>query len=165
MNADYWIGQLEMEEHPEGGYFKQSFKAEETISPESHPGIRNLFTSIYFLLRSENISHFHQLKSDELWYFHAGSSLTVHIIDRSGQYRQEKLGLAIEKGERPQVLVEKGAIFGSSVDAEDTFSLVGCMVSPGFDFADFKLFSQKELLEKFPQHEGVIRRLAYERLP
>ncbi|TWT01014.1 cupin domain-containing protein [Planomicrobium sp. CPCC 101079] len=165
MSADFWIEQLQMEKHPEGGYFKQSFKSKEIISPESHPGIRNLYTSIYFLLRSENISHFHQLKSDELWYFHAGSSLTVHIIGQNGTYRQEKLGLAIEKGEKPQVLVEKGSIFGSSVDTEGTFSLVGCMVSPGFDFADFKLFSQAQLIEKFPQHEKVIRRLAYEQLP
>ncbi|PSL41927.1 hypothetical protein B0H99_101173 [Planomicrobium soli] len=165
MNADYWIEQLQMEEHPEGGYFKQSFKSEELISPASHPGMRHLYTSIYFLLRSENISHFHQLLSDELWYFHAGSSLTVHIIDPTGEYRQEKLGLTIEKGEKPQVLVEKGSIFGSSVDTADTFSLVGCMVTPGFDFTDFKLFSQQELLEQFPQHEEVISRLAYKQLP
>ncbi|WKA53317.1 cupin domain-containing protein [Planococcus shixiaomingii] len=165
MNADYWIDHLNMEEHPEGGYFKQSFKSRETIERESHPGQRNLYTSIYFLLRSENISHFHQLLSDELWYFHAGSSLTVHIIDPAGTYRQEKLGLEMEKGEKPQVLVEKGSIFGSSVDEENTFSLVGCMVSPGFDFADFKLYSQAELLKDFPQHEKVIKRLAYDQLP
>jgi len=165
MNADYWIIHLEMAEHPEGGYFRQSFKSDETTTRETSPEVRSLFTSIYFLLRSENISHFHQLKSDELWYFHAGSSLTVHIIDQTGAYRQEKLGLAIDKGEKPQVLVEKGCIFASTVDEDNTYSLVGCMVSPGFDFADFKLFSQKELLEQYPQHEQTIKRLAYEQLP
>lgn len=165
MNAEYWIKQLKMEEHPEGGYYKQSFKSRETFVPENRKNERNLFTSIYFLLGSENISHFHQLRSDELWYFHAGSSLTVHIIEPTGAYRQEKLGLDLEKGERPQVLAEKGSIFGSTVDAENTFSLVGCMVAPGFDFADFKLFSQDDLLQQFPSHQEIIKKLAYEQLP
>jgi predicted cupin superfamily sugar epimerase len=162
MNARYWIEQLEMEAHPEGGYFKQSLKSNQTISSAGHEGKRSLYTSIYFLLQSGDVSHFHQLRSDEVWYYHAGSPLTVHIIDESGNYRQEKLGLDFEKGERPQVCVEKGSIFGSTVDEKEAYALVGCMVSPGFEFDDFKLFRRSELLASFPQHEAVINRLAYE---
>ncbi|MDQ0427516.1 putative cupin superfamily sugar epimerase [Planomicrobium stackebrandtii] len=162
MNAEDWITHLDMAAHPEGGYFKQSFVSPEKISLATHPAERNLFTSIYFLLRSQDISHFHRLKSDELWYFHMGNAVMVHILDAEGNYRAEKLGLDLAGGERPQVLVEKGSIFGSTVDAENTFSLVGCMVSPGFDFADFELLKQAELLQLYPEQEQVIKKLAYE---
>lgn len=162
MNAEDWVTHLDMAAHPEGGYFKQSFVSPEKISLMSHPAERNLYTSIYFLLRSQDVSHFHRLKSDELWYFHAGNAVTVHILDAEGNYRAEKLGLELTAGERPQVLVEKGSIFGSTVDAENTFSLVGCMVSPGFDFADFELLRQDELLQRYPEQEEIIKKLAYE---
>lgn len=165
MNAEDWITHLDMAAHPEGGYFKQSFVSPEKISLDTHPAERNLYTSIYFLLRSQDVSHFHRLKSDELWYFHAGQTITVHILDVQGNYRAEKLGLDIAAGERPQVLVEKGSIFGSTVEADEAFSLVGCMVSPGFDFADFELLLQAELLEQFPDQEPIIRKLAYKKLP
>ncbi|EGA89801.1 hypothetical protein GPDM_08330 [Planococcus donghaensis MPA1U2] len=165
MNAQERITRLDMTAHPEGGYYKQSFVSPEKVTTASHPQERNLYTSIYFLLQSHDISHFHRLKSDELWYFHAGEAVTVHILDENGSYRAEKLGLDIAAGERPQVLVEKGSIFGSTVDAEATFSLVGCMVSPGFDFADFELMVQSELLERFPKHEEIIKKMTYKKLP
>lgn len=163
MNAEDWITYLDMTAHPEGGYYKQSFVSPEKITTAEHPLERNLYTSIYFLLRSHDTSHFHRLKSDELWYFHAGHAVTVHILDVNGNYRAEKLGLNIAAGERPQVLVEKGSIFGSTVEAEDTFSLVGCMVSPGFDFDDFELLLQAELLELYPEQEPIIKKMAYEK--
>lgn len=162
--ADFWIQNLGLEAHPEGGFFKSTFDSKTMISDNDGVGkekIRKLYTSIYFLLRSEDISHFHRLKSDELWYYHGGSSLTVHVIDDAGEYKEYKLGLQLEKGEVPQILVQKNSIFGSSVMAEGTFSLVGCMVSPGFDFEDFELFTQEDLMEIYPQHEQIIRKLAY----
>lgn len=162
MTAEDWITHLDMAAHPEGGYFKQSFVSPEKIRLAAHTAERNLYTSIYFLLRSQDISHFHRLKSDELWYFHTGNAVTVHILDADGNYRAEKLGVDLAAGERPQVLVQKGSIFGSTVDAENTFSLVGCMVSPGFDFADFELLKQAELLKLYPQQEQIVKRLAYE---
>lgn len=160
--AQYFIGQLQMEAHPEGGYFKSTFRADEQLSRTQ--GERPLFTSIYFLLESNDISHLHRLQSDELWYYHGGSALMVHIIHPNGDYEAKKLGLNIEAGEVPQVLVPKHAIFGSSVDEPDTFGLVGCLVSPGFDFADFELFTKADLLELYPQHEHMIRKMAYESL-
>ncbi|ALC87554.1 cupin [Bacillus sp. FJAT-22090] len=158
MDAEYYIKQLGLEPHPEGGYFKSTFASEESVSS------RKLYTSIYFLLGADDVSHFHRLKSDELWYFHGGSSLLVHVIDEDGNYVEHKVGLDIENGETPQVLVPKNSIFGSSVMENGSFSLVGCMVAPGFEYEDFELFTQSELLDKYPQHEQIIRKLAYEKL-
>ncbi|MFC0470111.1 cupin domain-containing protein [Halalkalibacter kiskunsagensis] len=159
--ADYWIQHLNLEAHPEGGFFKRSFRSDEEIQSKA----RMLYTSIYFLLRTGDVSHFHRLQSDELWYFHAGSSLSVHIIHENGEYEEARLGLNLDKGEVPQVLVPKNAIFGSSLSGQGTFSLVGCMVSPGFEYEDFELFTQKELLKDYPQHEEIIKKMAYETLP
>lgn len=167
--VDFWISNLGLEPHPEGGFFKGTFSSEERVSDEQlsvrYEGKRKLYTSIYFLLTSENISHFHRLKSDELWYFHAGSSLTVHVIHEDGSYEELKLGLNVEEGEVLQALVPKNSIFGSSVMEKDSFALVGCMVSPGFEFQDFEMFTQDDLLAKYPQHREIILKMAYEQLP
>jgi len=157
MQAQKWINQLELVPHPEGGYYKSTYKSD--ILVEREQGKRALYTSIYFLLRSEDISHFHRLQSDELWYFHAGSSLTIHMITPEGEYQEVSLGLDIEKGEVPQFVVPKHTIFGSSVKDANTFSLVGCMVSPGFDFLDFELFLQDDLLAEYPNHSEIIRKM------
>jgi len=163
------ISNLELVPHPEGGYYKSTYQSKERISDTelsvNFEGERKLYTSIYFLLTSDDVSHFHRLKSDELWYFHAGSPLTIHVIHENGEYEEIKLGMNLENGEVPQALVPKNSIFGSSVNDKDTFSLVGCMVSPGFEFKDFELFTQDELLLKNPQHKEIILKLAYKKLP
>ncbi|MGE7118855.1 cupin domain-containing protein [Peribacillus sp. NPDC046944] len=168
-DANYYVTKLGMEPHPEGGFYKRTFESEERTSDQElsveFEGKRKLYTSIFFLLGSNDISHLHRLKSDELWYYHAGSPLTIHVIDEKGDYKERKLGINLDEGEIPQVLVPKNSIFGSSVMDEDTFSLVGCMVSPGFEFQDFELFTQEELLSKYPQHRDVITKLAYEEIP
>lgn len=103
--------------------------------------------------------HFHRLTADEMWYFHAGQSLTIYMIDPDGVLTTAQLGLNLAAGERPQFLVPKGCIFGSAMN-QDGFSLVGCMVSPGFTFDDFELFSQQTLLAQYPQHSDIIQRLS-----
>lgn len=167
--VEYWVSNLGMSPHPEGGYYKETFQSEEQISDNeltvNFEGKRKLYTSIYFLLTSDDVSHFHRLKSDELWYYHGGSPLSIHVIDESGEYKEIKLGMNLAAGEVPQVLVKKNSIFGSSVLEMDTFSLVGCMVSPGFEFQDFELFTQKELMKDYPQHKEIIMKLAYQQLP
>ncbi|CEG26159.1 cupin domain-containing protein [Bacillus sp. B-jedd] len=160
-SAEYWINQLGLEPHPEGGFYRQTYKSGEEVPGRE----RVLYTSIYFLMTTGNISHLHRLQSDELWYFHAGDSLSVHMIHENGEYEEVRLGLNLEKGEVLQLLVPKNTIFGSSVLQENAFALVGCMVSPGFEFKDFEMFTQEELLREYPQHEEVIRLMAYEKLP
>lgn len=154
------IEQMQLQPHPEGGYYRSTLRADDTLTLKR--GERPLYTSIYFLLRSQDISHFHRLQSDEIWYYHGGSALTIHMIHPDGTYEAQKLGLNVDVGERPQIIVKKNTIFGSSVDEENTFGLVGCMVAPGFDFVDFELFTQQQLLAQYPQHEAVIKKMAYE---
>ena len=139
-------------QHVEGGYFKECLLEKEE---------RNLWSSIYFMLAKGEVSHFHRLKSYEVWYYHDGNALTIYMIDEAGKLTAAKLGLDLEKGEVPQVLVPKGMIFGSAME-EEGFSLVGCMVSPCFKYEEFELFERKKLLEKYPEHSDVILRLTRE---
>lgn len=145
--VEYWVSNLGMSRHPEGGYYKETFQSEEQISDKeltvNFEGKRKLYTSIYFLLTSDDVSHFHRLKSDELWYYHGGSSLSIHVIEESGEYKEIKLGMNLDAGEVPQVLVKKNSIFGSSVSEKDTCSLVGCMVSLVLNFKTLKCLHRK----------------------
>lgn len=154
---NFLVKSLNLLPHPEGGFYKETFRSVEGI--ETEQGERNLCTSIFFLLTSENVSSFHRIKSDELWFFHEGSPLTVHTLGENG-YESLTLGLP-ESGSDclPQQSVKANTIFGSTVDQQDSYSLVSCVVAPGFDFRDFELFEAKDLLPLFPQAEAIIRRL------
>lgn len=162
-NSEYWINKLKLNKHPEGGYYKETYKNIESISDKEltaeFDGTRSLATSIYFLLNSGEVSHFHRLKSDELWYYHTGASLTIYVINEDGDLQELKLGLNVEDGEMPQIIVPAGSIFGSSMNEENSYSLVSCVVSYGFDFSDFKLFQREELLNLYPQHKDIIVKL------
>lgn len=154
---NFLVNSLNLLPHPEGGFYKETFRSSEGI--ETEQGERNLCTSIFFLLTSENVSRFHRIKSDELWYFHEGSSLTIHTLGENG-YESLSLGLPDSGYDcLPQQLVKANTIFGSTVDQSESYSLVSCVVAPGFDFRDFELFETKDLLPLFPQAEAIIRRL------
>ncbi|MCP4346178.1 MAG: cupin domain-containing protein [Desulfobacterales bacterium] len=162
-DATYWITRLDLTEHPEGGYFKETYRSDESVGkdalPERFNGDRSFSTAIYFLLKGDQVSHLHRIKSDELWHFYSGSPLTVHIIDQNGEYSQIKLGCDFDKGEVCQAVVKAGVWFGASVDTPDSYSLVGCTVSPGFDFNDFEMGQRGELLAKYPRHSSIIKKL------
>lgn len=148
------IDQLELKAHPEGGFYAETYRSDETIVEKD----RSLLTSIYFLLTSGNVSRFHRIKSDELWYFHAGSPVTVHTLSEEG-HKENLLGLDFTKGENPFLLVRANTIFGSSLEVEDGYALVSCAVAPGFDFRDFELFKAEELLADYPNAATIIARL------
>lgn len=145
------IQKLSLQPHPEGGFYKETYRSAETCLD----GSRNLQTAIYFLLTSDNVSHFHRIKSDEIWYFHAGSPLLVHTLTDEG-HTQYVVGNDLLAGQTPQLLVPKNTIFGSSVLEKDSYSLVSCSVAPGFDFADFELFTKADLIKDYPDFEGII---------
>ncbi|HGG0417692.1 cupin domain-containing protein [Clostridium botulinum] len=161
-DANYFIEELHMTAHPEGGYYKESFISAENITDSdlttTFEDKRILWTSIYFLLRNGEVSNFHRLKSDEMWYYHSGSPLTIYMITPEGEFITEQLGLDIEKGEKPQVLVPKNYIFGSAMNNKG-YALVGCMVSPGFEFRDFELFERDTLLNLYPKYKETIEKL------
>ncbi|MGO3196598.1 cupin domain-containing protein [Vagococcus salmoninarum] len=159
--AKKWIEELALAPHPEGGFYKRTEESSVTLRVNEQD--RPLYTSIYFLLTPDSPSHFHRLQSDEVWYYHDGMPLTVHCLFPNGGYEAVPLGKAISEGQQLHFTVPKGTIFGSSVAVD--YALVSCVVAPGFDFADFELFTQKDLLALYPQHEEIIKELAYVELP
>ena len=149
------IDELGLQAHPEGGYYKETYRSAQTLEGQD----RQLLTSIYFLLTAENVSKFHRIKSDELWYFHAGSPLIVHTLSERG-HEQHHLGLNLSKGQQPFLWIPKDTIFGSSILEKEGYSLVSCAVAPGFDFRDFELFERAKLLEVFPEYREIVERLS-----
>jgi len=162
-NARYWIERLRLEAHPEGGYFRQTYKAELVLPKAALPagfmGARAASTAIYFLLEGKNFSAFHRLRSDELWHFYAGEPLVVHVIEPEGKYSVILLGRDLEEGQVPQAVVRAGCWFASHVADWESFAVVGCTVAPGFDFEDFEMGKREELVARYPQHREVIERL------
>lgn len=158
-----YIRSLGLQPHPEGGWFRETYRCGEAIArkalPGRYPGARSFATSIYFLLTSDTFSALHRLRSDEQWHFYTGSALTIHVIDPSGDYRAIRLGADVECGESFQAVVPAGCWFGATVDEPDGFTLVGCTVAPGFDFSDFEMGRREELIQNHPGHRGLIERL------
>jgi uncharacterized protein len=159
-NADYWINRLNLQEHPEGGYYREVFASSEIISqkclPNRFEGERTIYTSIYFLLKNDQVSHMHLIKSDEIWCFHTGNPLNIHIIDENGNYSIKKLGLNFKEGELPQQIVKAGSWFGANFSDISEFALVGCIVAPGFNFTDFELAKREDLIELYPEQQQII---------
>ncbi|NOT75553.1 MAG: cupin domain-containing protein [Cyclobacteriaceae bacterium] len=161
-NAQYWITQLKLQSHPEGGFFKETYRSIESIwataLPDRYADSRSFSTAIYFLLRSEDKSLFHRIKSDEIWHFHAGSALTIYVLNKDG-LSEQKLGPEPENGDSLQVVIPAGSWFGAIVNKPDSFTLAGCTVAPGFDFDDFELANSEKLLKEFPDHSQIIKKL------
>jgi predicted cupin superfamily sugar epimerase len=161
--SSHIIEKLELEPHPEGGYFRETYRSSGEIEQESlgsnFDGNRNYSTCIYFLLTSNDFSAFHRIKQDEIWHFYDGSPIQLHVIAPSGEYTTHLVGREIDRGERPQHTVPAGCWFAAEVINESAFSLFGCTVSPGFDFRDFEMGSRSELISLFPGHEKIISKL------
>jgi len=155
------IHELNLVPHPEGGYFSETYRNKAVIPAESHlvMGERNVSTAIYYLLRSEDISRFHRIRSDEIWHHYYGSAVTLHIIHTDGLYEAKYVGKNFSDGERPQCVVPAGAWFGATVDKENSFALCGCTVAPGFDFDDFEMADRYMMLQAFPEHKAIVKKL------
>ena len=148
------IKSYNLQSHPEGGYYSETYRGKIDLNNRANA------TSIYFLLDGINVSHFHSIKSDELWFHHEGDPLKIHMVSPEGEYSYEILGTDTENGEQHQVLVPAHYIFGSEVvSGKHGFGFVGCVVSPGFDFEDFKLYSESEMLDIIPEQSTLISRL------
>lgn len=157
------IHQFKLEPHPEGGYFRETYRSSGVIKEEhlssQFNGSRHFSTCIYFLLTSNSFSAFHKINQDEIWHFYKGSSLSLHVLSPEGHHTVITIGSDIEKGEIPQYVVPAGHYFAAEVNKESSFAFVGCTVSPGFDFRDFDLPKRSLLLQKFPQHSNIITTL------
>ena len=149
--AQAWIEKLQLQPHPEGGWYRESYRAETQVETPSGP--RAVGTCIWFLLAGADVSHLHRLAADEIWHFYAGGPLTIHLLTEKGHQ-----SLALGPG-RFQQIVPAHTWFGSDLDTGTDYALVGCTMAPGFDFADFEMGSRASLLAEFPQHAGLIEKL------
>ena len=158
--SEYWIGKLGLLKHPEGGYFREIYRSAEQIDasclPPRYGGNRAFSTSIYYLLKSGEFSTFHRLKTDEIWHFYAGSPLLLFMINKQGELLELVLGNEPECGEQLQIVIERGNWFAASVIQENSYTLMGCTVAPGFDFTDFEMASRSELIALYPHYHEII---------
>lgn len=166
MTVETLVKELDLLPHPEGGYYKETYRSEGKI-PQSYlspdfNGDRNMATGIYFLIEKGNFSALHKIKSDETWHFYYGDALEVIEINEQGILTITKIGSHLLQGETFQYTVKANTWFGSRVGENGIFSLVGCTVYPGFDFNDFELASRHLLIQLFPQHTNIITELTRE---
>lgn len=158
-----WIRTLKLKPHPEGGFFRETYRAADRIPRKGllrrFPGSRSLSTAIVFLLRRGQISRLHRIKADELWHFYAGSPVLIHVLTPTGHHRLLRLGPHPGRRETPQAVVNAGCWFGAEIAGRGAFALVGCTVSPGFDFRDLELADRRDLAKRYPRHRRLIERL------
>ncbi len=154
MKAPDLIRQLQLKPHPEGGFYKETYRSKQHVLTEEG-NKRNVSTAIYYLLENEDKSHFHRIKSDELWLFHQGEPLEIISI-QNNLLTTIILGNDVEKGEVPQATIPAHTWFASSVKGRSGFSLVSCTVAPGFDFIDFEMAAREDLVLLYPHLKEII---------
>lgn len=161
---EYWVKHLNLTPHPEGGFYKENYRASEQIAGDALPARfgseRGYGTAIFFLLRSQDKSVFHRIKSDEIWHYYQGDTLLIYVLSERG-LEIHRLGCDPEKGEILQIVIPANCWFGASVEKPDTFTLAGCTVAPGFDFRDFEMAKREDLLNEFPAHKEIILKLTH----
>jgi len=152
------IDQLQLLPHIEGGYYRETYRSNEKVI--NHEGeSRDLTTLIYFLLPSGKFSKFHKIASDEIWLYQQGAPVAIHLLLEDGSHKTEILGSDLSNGQQLQVIIPSNTLFGAEVLGDNTYALSACMVAPGFDFADFQLYTSETLMEMFPQHHEIIAHL------
>ncbi len=144
-----------LEAHPEGGWFSEVYTASEEKEKRALAG------SIYFLLMGEEISHFHQIDCEEIWYHHEGCAVRIISIT-DGKIEKFYLGQDIEKGERAMVVIPKGAIFAAENLDKDSYCFMSCMTAPKFTYQGFRLVRQQEIREICGRDAEGFLYLAYE---
>ena len=161
IKARNYIKKLKLKKHPEGGYYREVYRSGEIILsghlPERFKSSRNLSTSIYFLLEGKQFSAFHLLESDELWHFYDGSNVIIYIINQDGKLSKKKIGRGVHYSF--QIAIKKNHWFAAELENKKMFALIGCTVSPGFEFNDFEIGYREELLKQFPRHKKLIEKL------
>ncbi|MAE08183.1 MAG: hypothetical protein CL661_05420 [Bacteroidetes bacterium] len=157
-NAQYWIKNLDLIPHKEGGYFREVYRSHEQILkcslPDRFTDNKVFSTSIYFMLEKSDFSAFHKIKSDEIWHYYDGDPITIYVIDNNGKLNTYQLGLSPENNIMPQITIYANQWFAAETMGD--FSLVGCTVSPGFDFHDFEIAERNELIGLYKEHRKII---------
>lgn len=156
-NAAYWINKLNLQPHPEGGFYKEVFRSKIGVTATNNSKLKQAITSIYYLLEGNDYSGFHRLKSDEIWYFHKGSPLQIHVPDNAGLLQSIELS-DLETGNL-SVVIPAGLWFAAEIPSKHGFCLASCAVAPGFDFSEFEMGEKDALCQGYPQYAALIARL------
>lgn len=151
----YWIKHLSLQPHPEGGFYKEVFRSGIAVNRGSI--VRQACTSIYYLLEGKDYSGFHRLASDEIWYFHKGAPLCIHVINETGDYYSYEL--SDTSTGNLSVVIEAGLWFAAEIPSSESFTLVSCAVAPGFEFAEFEMAELGVMRKLYPQHIDLLKRL------
>jgi len=162
-SAQELIRALGLLPHPEGGYYRETYRSAHQV--DTAAGLRrSACTAIYYLLDRHSHSAWHRIASDEIWHFHLGAALHVHVLDGQGGVCSHLLGDPLRQpGAACQVVVPAGSWFGAELAPQAgaaAYALAGCTVAPGFEFSEFELADPAALLREYPQHEALVRRLA-----
>ncbi len=152
------IRKLGLEPHPERGYYRETYRSSSEVQSQRHGGSRAASTAIYFLVTaSEPTTFLHRLVSDEVFHLYDGGPLEIVRLFEDGRWDVAVLGMNLDDGERPQIVIPAGTWFGTELRAGASHCLVGCTVAPGFDFADFELAQGPELEARYPAAAERIR--------
>lgn len=155
------VARLGLRPHPEGGFYRELYRAPLVLPraalPSEFGGERAAATAIYFLVTADTFSALHRIASDEMWFFLGGDPLEVIVLDEDGGLEVKRIGPVGD--EEPFAVVAAGRVFGARVAAGGRWSLVSCVVAPGFDFADFELCERAVLCARFPRHAELIAAL------
>jgi hypothetical protein len=158
MTADEIKSLLKLEPHPcEGGFFRQTYVAAERV--ELSRGPRSVGTAIYYLLEPGTFSEMHVLSSDEVFHFYLGDPVEMLQLYPDGSSAIFTLGQNLQAGQQVQLVVPAGVWQGARLVGDGKFALLGCTVTPGFDYADYRGGSYAELADKWPTEAARIRRL------
>ena len=156
MRTDLLKKQYDLEQHPEGGWFSEVYTSEDAS------GGRPLMGSIYFLLDGDDVSHFHRIDCDELWYFHEGCGLVLTVVDGNGP-RRLFLGNDEAKGQSAMVLIPKGCAFAAENIDPKGYTFISCATAPKFSYEGFELLGREEMLSICPGLPEDVLKLAYEK--
>jgi predicted cupin superfamily sugar epimerase len=155
------IQQLDLQPHPEGGFYRRTYCSDERITRVGTGTQRHASTGIYYLLHGSGYSAWHRIDADEMWHFYAGDPLLIHMLDEHGACTTLRLGNLLQDPQAAfQCVVYAGCWFAAEREGAQGYSLVGCTVAPGFEFEAFELADTWALLRRYPEHAALIRRLA-----
>ena len=162
MDAEAIIRHFGLQPHPEGGFYRETYRSNETIAaaalPPRYGEDRSFATAIYYLLTPDCFSSLHRLQSDEIFHFHLGDPVTMLRL-HDGRGETITLGHDVLAGEQLQVWVPRGVWQGMSLNPGGRFALLSTTVSPGFDFADFEAAARDALILQYPSFAAQIERL------
>lgn len=156
---------LGLQPHPrEGGWFVRTYESNERVAAAvfadgRYDGARKTGTGIYYLLERGTFSEMHRLRSDEVFHFYAGDAVEMLQLAEGGVGRRVMIGNDLACGQRPQVVVERGVWQGARMAGEGRWALLGCTVSPGFEFEDYESAQREQLLAGWPEFEEEIMSL------